>query len=350
MKSRRKSIPIKVGKIIIGGKAPISVESMIKAKIYDVKVVVNQIKQLERIGCEIIRIAVPDMETAKKISMIKRKINIPLIADIHFNYRLALEVITQGVDGIRLNPGNIKNKEEIKIIVKYAQEYKIPIRVGVNSGSLDRKKFSEVNSLSLVNSALEYINILESLGFYQIIVSVKSANILTMTKAYELLAKKVDYPFHVGVTEAGPLLSGSIKSAVGIGILLSQGIGDTIRVSLTDTAIEEVKTAYRILQSLGLRNYEHIIISCPTCGRCNVDLIKIVRKVEKKIFKIKKTFKIAIMGCVVNGPGEAKEADIGIAAGKKMGILFKKGKIIKKIKEEEMDKVLIEEIKKMSLE
>lgn len=349
---RRYSRPIKVGRLTIGGDAPISVQSMTKTQTRDVETTVRQIKKLEEMGCEIIRVAVPDMESAKALAVIKKQINIPLVADIHFDYRLALEAIAQGVDKLRINPGNIKQKDRIVKIVEKAKEKNIPIRIGVNSGSVDKKRFGKVTPVSLLNSALEHIKILEELDFFDIVISLKATDVPMTIEAYKLMADKVDYPFHLGITESGFGWSGSIKSAVGIGSLLAQGLGDTIRVSLTGDPFEEVKVGYEILKALQLRHIGPELISCPTCARCEIDLIKIVTAVEKEISHLPLTtrhlpLKIAIMGCVVNGPGEASEADIGIAGGKGVGLLFKKGESIKKVPETELIETLLQEIKTM---
>lgn len=349
---RRLSRPVHVGKITIGGDTPISIQSMTKTDTRNVEATVYQIKKLEEVGCEIIRVAVPDMEAAKVLGAIKKQIGIPLVADIHFDYRLALESIAQGVDKLRINPGNIKQKDKVVQIVKKAKEKNIPIRIGVNSGSVDRKRFGKVTASSLVDSALEHIKILEDLGFFDIIISLKATDVPMTIEAYQLMATKVDYPFHIGITEAGLPWNGGIKSAVGIGSLLAQGLGDTIRVSLTGDPVEEVKVGYEILKVLQLRHIGPELISCPTCGRCEIDLIKIATEVEKKLVQFpipnpQFPLKIAIMGCVVNGPGEASEADIGIAGGKGVGLLFKRGEIIKKVAETELIEILLQEIKSM---
>lgn len=349
--TRRLSRAVQVGGLTIGGDAPISVQSMTKTDTRDVEATVSQIKQVEDVGCEIIRVAVPNMESAKVLGRIKKQINIPLIADVHFDYRLALEAITQGVDKLRINPGNIKQKDKIVKIVTKAKERNVPIRIGVNSGSIDRKRFGKVTPEALVASALEHIKILEDLDFFDIIISLKATNVPMTIEAYKLMATKVDYPFHIGITEAGLPWYGSIKSAVGIGTLLAQGLGDTIRVSLTGDPVEEVKVGYEILKVLQLRHIGPELISCPTCARCEIDLIKIAKEVEREIshlpFVHSFPLKIAIMGCIVNGPGEAFEADIGIAGGKGVGLLFKKGKIIKKVAEPDLVKTLLQEIKSM---
>jgi (E)-4-hydroxy-3-methylbut-2-enyl-diphosphate synthase len=345
---RRKTREIKVGNISIGGNNPIVVQSMTKTKTSDIPSTVNQIKNLEKSGCEIVRVAVPDLVSAKAIKEIKKEINIPLIADIHFREDLAIEAIKYGADGIRINPGNMR-KENLKNILNLAKEKNVCIRIGVNSGSIKKeylKKYSSISS-ALVECACEYLNFFEKNKFYNTKISLKSTDIKETISAYEKISEKVDYPLHIGITEAGPLLSGSIKSAIGIGILLLKGIGDTIRVSLTEEPEIEVKVAFDILVSLNLRS-GYNIISCPTCGRCSVNLREIVKDVENKIKNLphpKKEIKIAIMGCEVNGPGEAKHADLGIACGKNTASLFKNGKILKKVKEEEATEILLKELK-----
>ena len=337
---RRKTRPVKVGNIIIGGNAPISVQSMTKTDTKDIDATVSQIRSLEKTGCEIIRVAVPDIEAAKCLGEIKKQINIPLIADIHFSYKLALEAIKQGVDKLRLNPGNISSQKYLSMIISAAAEKGIAIRVGVNAGSIKSKL--------MVNECLKYLRIFEKRKFYNIVISLKSSDVLSTVEAYREMASKCDYPFHLGITEAGPLPEGLIKSSVGLGILLSEGIGDTIRISLTAPPEEEVKAGFQILQSLKLREYGPEIISCPTCGRCKIDVIKIVTKLKKQLEPIAlqlPPIKIAVMGCEVNGPGEAKEADIGIAGGKTSEILFCKGKIIKEVKKEKLVQELISRIK-----
>ncbi|NIM03713.1 flavodoxin-dependent (E)-4-hydroxy-3-methylbut-2-enyl-diphosphate synthase [bacterium] len=377
MTTRRKTRKIRVGNLFIGGNSPISVQSMTKTDTRDVRATVNQIKRLERVGCEIVRVAVPDMEAANALGKIKKRINIPLVADIHFDYRLALEAIAQGVDKIRINPGNIGSRERVEAIAKAAGRAKIPIRVGVNAGSLklpsptkkvrtnpghsDTSHSQRMSKAkNMVASALQYVKILEKQKFHQIVISLKASDVPTTIQAYRLIAKKTDYPLHLGITEAGSEFSGAIKSALGMGVLLSEGIGDTIRVSLTASPEEEVRVGYEILKALNLRSFGPEVISCPTCSRCETDLIKITNRVEKKLeslFRQKSVIagiqpyrfyplKIAIMGCVVNGPGEAREADVGIAGGKGVGLLFRRGKIIKKVKEKEMINVLVEEIEK----
>jgi len=346
----RKTRPIFLGKMQIGGGAPIRVQSMTTTHPTDIEKTLRQIKKLEEVGCEIIRIAVPDKKAVEAIPLIKKQINIPLIADIHFDYKLAIESIKKGADGIRINPGNIGGEKKLKKVIDIAKEYQVAVRIGVNSGSLEKdilKQYKSPTPEAMVASALRSISFLEKWGFYNFKVSLKSSNVLHTISAYRLLAEKVDYPFHIGVTEAGPPLRSAVKSAIALGILLMEGIGETIRVSVTGDPVIEVQIAYEILRSLGLRKYGIDLISCPTCGRCEIDLISLVSEVERQLSWVKEPIKVAVMGCVVNGPGEAKEADIGIAGGKGVGILFKKGKVIKKIKEELLVTTLVEEIKKM---
>lgn len=325
---RRKTRVINVGGVKIGGGAPVSIQSMAKVRTSDIKKAVSQIKSLERAGCEIVRVAVKDIKDAAAIKEIRRRIQIPLVADIHFDYRLALESIAAGADKIRLNPGNIRKREDIARVVKAAKKAKIPIRIGVNSGSVG-------TGSTLVDSALSSIKLFEEVDFHDIIISLKSSGVVDTVNAYREISRRCDYPLHLGVTAAGPHESGIVKSAIGIGSLLLDGIGDTVRVSLTADPVEEVIAAKRILGSLGLRRFGPEIVSCPTCGRCQVDLISIVDELDKRVkgqgSGVKKNTTIAVMGCEVNGPGEAKEADVGIAFGKGSGMLFKKGKIIKKV-------------------
>ncbi|MDP2911734.1 MAG: flavodoxin-dependent (E)-4-hydroxy-3-methylbut-2-enyl-diphosphate synthase [Candidatus Omnitrophota bacterium] len=351
---------IKVGGIKIGGGAPVSIQSMAKTDTRDVLSTVKQIKGLEKAGCEIIRVAVKDFEAARAIRGIKNKINIPLVADIHFDYRLALSAIENGADKIRLNPGNIYKEEEIREVVKLAKKRRIPMRVGANSGSIRERVKGEgwrvERSLmvkDMVKSVLGYIKILEKMDFYDIIVSLKASDVVSTIEACRFFSKKSKYPLHLGVTSAGPVSTGIVKSSIGIGALLLDGIGDTIRVSLTGDPVEEVIAAKNILQALNLRNFGPEIISCPTCGRCQIDLQKITCELGLKLGANRFTLhpspftpaiKIAVMGCEVNGPGEAKEADIGIACGKGSGVIFKKGKIIKRVKEKDIVKELLKNI------
>lgn len=340
---------VRVGNVKIGGNNPISVQSMTNTDTRDVKNTVAQIKRLEDVGCDIVRVAVVDMDAAKSISKIKEQINIPIIADIHFDYRLAIEAIKQGADGIRINPGNIGSIERVKAVVEKCKERDLKIRIGVNGGSLEKellKKYGSPTAKALVESAMGHIKILEDLDFHNIVISLKSSDIYTAVEAYELMSQKVDYPLHIGITEAGGVRAGTIKSSIGIGSLLLKGIGDTMRISLTGDPVEEVKVGKDILRSLNLLNDKIKIVSCPTCGRCNIDLINIANEVENKIQDIDKNMTVAIMGCVVNGPGEAREADIGIAGGKGQGILFKKGEIVRKIPADKLVEELLDEIDK----
>lgn len=347
MVHRRKTRKIFVGKVPVGGGSPISVQSMTKTDTRDTKSTLKQIRALAKSGCEIIRIAVPDIDAAKAIGMIKGNSPIPVIADIHFDWRLALEAIKQGVDGLRINPGNIGAGWKVAEVVSAASEKNIPIRIGVNAGSLSKKlleKYRHPLPAALVESAAEHIDILESLRFRNIKVSLKASNVPTTVEAYRLFSKKFRYPLHIGISEAGPSFTGIIKSSVGLGILLSEGIGDTVRVSLSADPLEEVRVAYEILKSLGLREKGVNIISCPTCGRCQIDIRGLASKVESRLKDFDKPMTVAVMGCVVNGPGEAREADIGIAGGKGVGLLFKKGKIVKRVKEKALLKELLDEI------
>lgn len=347
----KKTRPVKVGQITIGGDALISVQSMCSTNTRDIKATVAQIHELEETGCEIIRVAVPDIEAARALGKIKKQIHLPLVADIHFDYRLAMEALKQGVDKLRINPGNIGSPERTKAVVKAAKERKIPIRIGINAGSLEKEILAKYGGVAtaegMVASASRHIKILEDLGFGDIVVSLKASDVLRTVEAYRLFSGEYDYPLHIGVTEAGTVWSGSIKSAVGIGSLLGQGIGDTIRVSLTGSVIEEVRVGFEILKSLGLRERGPILISCPTCGRCEIDLVGLANEVERAISKIERPIKVAVMGCVVNGPGEAREADIGVAGGKGMGAIFVKGKIIKTVSEEKILPTLLEGINKI---
>lgn len=350
MKNRQPTKQIILGNIKIGGSAPVIVQSMTKTDTRDVRSTVSQIKRLEAAGCEIIRVAVLNLDAARAIKSVKKKIKIPLVADIHFDHRLALEAVKSGADGLRINPGNIGSILKVNEVVSAARDKGIPIRIGVNAGSLEKKllkKYRRPTSKALVESASGHIRILEDLKFTSIKVSLKASDVPKTVEAYRLFSKKFKYPLHIGISEAGPAFSGTIKSAVGLGILLSEGIGDTIRVSLTADPVEEVKVAYEILKSLYLRQKGPEIISCPTCGRCELDLIGLVDKVETKLMDMKNPVKVAVMGCVVNGPGEAREADIGIAGGKGIGILFKHGKVVKKLKERELFSELMKEIKKL---
>ncbi|MBI5491629.1 MAG: flavodoxin-dependent (E)-4-hydroxy-3-methylbut-2-enyl-diphosphate synthase [Deltaproteobacteria bacterium] len=344
---RRKTREMKLGGLSVGGDAPVSVQSMANTNTADVAATVAQIKSLEAAGCEIVRVAVPDMEAARAIGNIRRHIDIPLIADIHFDWRLALASLDEGVEGLRLNPGNIGAKERVKEVVRAAKDRGVPIRIGVNAGSLEKdilSKYGHPTAEALVESAMRHISILEDMDFRDIKVSLKASGVPLTVESYRLLAKKVDYPFHIGITEAGTVFSGAIKSAVGLGILLAEGIGDTLRVSLTGDPVDEVRAGWEILKSLELRKRGINIISCPTCGRIKLDSIKIAAEVEKRLQHITEPVNVAVMGCVVNGPGEAGEADVGIAGGDGVGLIYVKGKPVKKVKEEEIVEALIEEV------
>lgn len=348
MYERKKTKVVTVGNLKIGGDNPITVQSMTTTDTRDVDSTVAQIKGLEEVGCDIVRVAVPDMEAAQKLGDIKKQINIPLICDIHFDYRLALESIKQGVDGVRINPGNIGDIDRVKMVVEKCRERNLKIRIGVNGGSLEKELLEKYGNTpqAIVESALNHVKILEDLNFENTVISLKSSDVFKTLEAYELISKKVDYPLHVGITESGSVKRGTIKSSIGIGALLMKGIGDTIRVSLTGDPREEIFVGKEILRSLDLLNDRIKIVSCPTCGRCNINLINIVNEVEQKIGKMDKNLTVAIMGCAVNGPGEAREADIGIAGGTGEGLLFKKGEIVKKIKGDKLVEQLIEEIEK----
>lgn len=338
---------VKIGDRVIGGGNPILIQSMTNTKTEDVTATVAQIKGLTAAGCDIIRCAVPTMEAAQALKEIKKQISIPLVADIHFDYRLAIAAMEAGADKIRINPGNIGSAERVKAVVDVAKERNIPIRVGVNGGSLEKaivERDHGVTAEGIVESALRQTAVIEDMGYDNLVISIKSSDVLLCTAAHKLLVQKTDHPLHVGITEAGTLLSGNIKSAVGLGMILSEGIGDTIRVSLTGDPREEVKSAKLILRTLGLRKGGIEVVSCPTCGRTQIDLIGLANKVETMVEDIPLDLKVAVMGCVVNGPGEAKEADIGIAGGKGEGLLIKKGEIIRKVPESELLGVLREEL------
>ena len=346
---RKNTRQIKVGNVKVGGNAPVVVQSMTNTFTQDVPATVSQIQHLEMAGCEIVRMAVPDQEAAEAISSIKEKVSIPIIADIHFDYRLAISAARAGADGLRLNPGNIGGDKKVKAVVDCAKALNIPIRIGVNSGSLEKdilKRYNGASAEAMVESALRHIDLIKSFDFHNIKISIKASDVHRTVDAYRLLSSKTDLPLHVGVTEAGGLYSGIVKSSLGIGMLLSEGIGDTIRVSLTRDPVEEVRVGYEILKALDIRRYGPDIISCPTCGRCKIDLFNIVERIEKALLLNPLPIKLAIMGCVVNGPGEAKEADIGIAGGDGTGILFKKGRVIKKFPEEKLVEVLLAEVEK----
>lgn len=345
--TREETRAVNIGGRWIGGGHPIAIQSMTNTKTEDIDATVGQILALERAGCEIIRCAVPTMEAAQAIKTIKRQIHIPLVADIHFDYRLAIAAIENGADKIRINPGNIGGADRVRAVVDKARENNIPIRVGVNSGSLEKnllEKYGGVTAEGIVESALDKVRMIEELGYDNLVVSIKSSDVMMCVRAHELIARECAYPLHVGITESGTLISGNIKSSVGLGIILNQGIGDTIRVSLTGDPLEEIKSAKIILKTLGLRKGGIEVVSCPTCGRTKIDLIGLANQVENMVADIPLDIKVAVMGCVVNGPGEAKEADIGIAGGIGEGLLIKKGEIIRKVKEEELLDTLREEL------
>ena len=328
-----------IGNVAVGGDAPISVQSMTKTDTRDVDATVTQIVELQRVGCEIIRSAVPDMDAARSLGAIKQSIDIPLVADIHFDYRLALEAIRQGVDAIRLNPGNIGSEDRVQALVDAAGAQNVPIRIGVNGGSLEKDilgKYGSATPEAMVDSALRHVELLERCGFTNMKLSLKASDVARTVADYRLIAQKVDYPLHVGVTEAGTLNAGTVKSAVGLGILLSEGIGDTIRVSLTGSPLDEVRVGYEILKALELRQRGPVITSCPTCGRTEVDLVSLANHVEQRLAHLTYPLHVAVMGCVVNGPGEATEADIGIAGGKQSGLIIKQGEIVGKFPEAEL--------------
>ncbi len=346
----RETKKIRIGSLYIGGDSKITVQSMTSTDTRDVEATVNQILQLEEAGCDIVRCAVPDMVAAEAIKDIVKRIHIPLVADIHFDYRLALKSIENGVSKLRINPGNIGSIDKIKLVAEAAKEKGIPIRIGVNSGSLEKdilEKYGHVCAEALVESALRHVKILEDLKFYDIVISIKASDVVMMIESYKAISNKVNYPLHLGVTEAGTTWRGTIKSSVGIGALLAEGIGDTIRVSLTGDVVDEVKVGIEILKSLGYRDEGVKFVSCPTCGRTQINLIKIANEVEERLANCHKNIKIAVMGCVVNGPGEAREADIGIAGGNGVGLIFKKGEIIKTVKEEDLVEELLSEIDKL---
>ena len=339
---------VRIGNRVIGGGNPVLIQSMTNTKTEDVKATVAQIKELERAGCDIIRCAVPNMEAALAFKEIKEAINIPLVADIHFDYRLAIADMENGADKIRINPGNIGSEEKLRAVIDVAKEYQIPIRVGVNSGSLEKEvleKYGKVTSEALVESALNNAKLIEDMDYHNLVISIKSSNVMECIKAHELIAARTDIPLHVGITESGSLISGNIKSSVGLGIILYQGIGDTIRVSLTGNPVEEIKSAKMILKALGLRKGGAEIVSCPTCGRTDIDLIGLEEKVNKLLEDyMELDIKVAVMGCVVNGPGEAREADLGICGGKNAGLIIKKGEIIKRLPESDLLMGLKEEL------
>lgn len=344
---RDKTKKVWIGDVCIGGGSPVAIQSMTNTRTEDVEATVAQILELERAGCQIIRCAVPTMEAAQALAKIKKKIHIPLVADIHFDYRLAIAAIENGADKIRINPGNIGARERVQAVVDKAKEYQVPIRVGVNSGSLEKplvEKYKGVTAEGLVESAMDKVHMIEEMGYDNLVVSIKSSDVMMCVKAHELIADRCQYPLHVGITESGTLLAGNIKSSIGLGLILNQGIGDTIRVSLTGDPVEEIKSAKLILKTLGLRKGGIEVVSCPTCGRTKIDLIGLANQVEQMAADIPLDIKVAVMGCVVNGPGEAKEADIGIAGGIGEGLLIKKGQVVKKVKEDQLLETLRQEL------
>ena len=347
LQKRRPTRQIHIGKVAIGGGAPISVQSMTNTKTTDTEATVAQIRALQAAGCDIVRLAVPDMEAAKNLGNILRQVTVPLVADIHFDYKLALEAIHQGIHALRLNPGNIGGEEKVKAVVEAAKEAGIPIRIGVNAGSLDKKilkKYGGVTPEALVESAMEHVRILEALDFHDMKISLKAHDVPLTIAAYRLMSQTVDYPLHLGITEAGTVNTGIIKSAVGIGALLAEGIGDTFRISLTGDPVVEVRVANEILKSLGLKEYGPTLVACPTCGRTSIDLPDIAAQVEEKLRDIEEPIEVAVMGCVVNGPGEARGADVGIAGGNGEGLIFRKGEIVRKVPEADLVNELFQEI------
>ena len=347
LQKRRPTRQIHIGKVAIGGGAPISVQSMTNTKTTDTEATVAQIRALQAAGCDIVRLAVPDMEAAKNLGNILRQVTVPLVADIHFDYKLALEALRQGIHALRLNPGNIGGEEKVKAVVEAAKEAGIPIRIGVNAGSLDKKllkKYGGVTPEALVESAMEHVRILEALDFHDMKISLKAHDVPLTIAAYRLMSQTVDYPLHLGITEAGTVNTGIIKSAVGIGALLAEGIGDTFRISLTGDPVVEVRVANEILKSLGLKEYGPTLVACPTCGRTSIDLPAIAAQVEEKLRDIEEPIEVAVMGCVVNGPGEARGADVGIAGGNGEGLIFRKGEIVRKVPEADLVNELFQEI------
>lgn len=344
---RMQTKEVKIGSVTIGGAHPVAIQSMTNTKTEDVAATVEQILRLEAAGCEIVRCTVPTMEAAKALKEIKKQIHIPLVADIHFDYKMAIAAIENGADKIRINPGNIGSEERVRAVVEKAKEYGVPIRIGVNSGSLEKpllEKYGGVTAEGIVESALDKVHMIESMGYDNLVVSIKSSDVLMCVKAHELIAKQCPYPLHVGITESGTIYSGNIKSSVGLGIILHEGIGNTIRVSLTGDPVEEIRSAKLILKTLGLRKGGIEVVSCPTCGRTQIDLIGLANEVEKMVQEFPLDIKVAVMGCVVNGPGEAKEVDLGIAGGIGEGLLIKKGEIVRKVKEEELLETLRQEL------
>lgn len=341
---------IHVGPVAVGGGAPCAVQSMCSTDTRDIEATLGQIHALTQVGCEIVRCAVPDADAAEALSTIKSQIPIPVIADIHFDYKLALKVLEGGIDGLRLNPGNIGDHWKVAEVVKSAAERKVPIRIGVNAGSLEKhllEKYGHPTAEAMVESALGHIRILEELNYQEIKISLKASDVPKTVAAYRLLAQQVEYPLHIGITEAGTIFSGTIKSSVGLGILLHGGIGDTLRVSLTGDPVDEVRVGYEILKALGLRKRGVNFVSCPTCGRCQINLIRVAEEVERRLQSVDKQITVAVMGCAVNGPGEAREADVGVAGGNGEGLIFRKGEIVRKVPESELADALLEEINRL---
>ncbi len=348
--NRRRTRPVKVGDVTVGGDAPISVQSMTNTTTSDVRATVAQIKELEALGCEIVRVAVPDDEAAAALPEIIRNIDIPLIADIHFDWRLALKALDSGVDGLRLNPGNIGSERRLREVVRCASGRGVPIRIGVNAGSLEKdilNRYGHPTPEAMVESAMRHVRILEDMGFLDMKISLKASGVWPTVRAYRLLAEKVDYPFHVGITEAGTLFAGTVKSSVGIGVLLSEGIGDTIRVSLTGDPTEEVRVGWEILKALGLRKRGVNVISCPTCGRIKIDCIRLAGELEERLSSLQEPITVAVMGCVVNGPGEAVEADVGIAGGDGVALVYSGGEVVRKVAEDDVVDALVEEVERI---
>lgn len=345
---RRNTKQVKVGNVVIGGGAPIVVQSMTKTDTRDIRVTLRQIRRLEKAGCEIVRLAIPDEEAAEAFGEMRKKAKIPLIADIHFDHRLALSCLEKGADGLRINPGNIGSKAKVREVANEAKDRNVPIRIGVNSGSLEKdllQKHGSATAEAMVESALRHVRILEDLDFTQIKISLKASDVIRTVRAYQILAEHVDYPFHAGITEAGSLIRGTVKSAVGLALIVREGLADTIRVSLTAAPEEEVRVGHLILASLGIRSRGPNIITCPICGRCEVDLFRIASRIEKQLISIQMPLDVAIMGCMVNGPGEAKEADIGLACGRGVGVIFKKGKLLRRVNEESIVHEFVKEVR-----
>lgn len=353
IRQMRATRQIRIGNILIGGGAPCSVQSMCSTDTRDVAATTAQIAALAGAGCELVRCAVLDLDAAEAMGAIKSAISIPLIADIHFDYKLALKALEKGVDGLRINPGNIGEQWKVGEVVKAARERLVPIRIGVNAGSLEKElleRYGHPTAEAMVESALGHVRILEELGYDQIKISLKASDVMKTVEAYRLLSQRVDYPLHIGITEAGTTFSGTIKSSVGLGILLAEGIGDTLRVSLTGDPVDEIRVGYGILKALGLRQRGINLVSCPTCGRCQIDLVPIAEEIERRLQKVIRPLNVAVMGCVVNGPGEAREADVGIAGGKGEGLLFRHGEIVRKVPENELADALVDEVEKMANE